>query len=155
MPTKPLPDQGAISPNPLAASANRCFVCGPGNSAGLRVRFQLDGAVCRAEFTPQDIHVGYDGVTHGGILFSLLDDVMANTIFLGGERCFTARAEVRYREPLPAGTPVRLEGRLRHRKGRLAVCEGRVLRQADGRLVAEATGSFLVEKQTDRRADDE
>ena len=155
MPTKPLLDQGAISPNPLAASANRCFVCGPGNSSGLRVRFQLDGAVCRAEFTPQDIHVGYDGVTHGGILFSLLDDVMANTIFLSGERCFTAQAEVRYREPLPAGTPVRLEGRLRRRKGRLAVCEGRVLRQADGRLVAEATGSFLVEKQTDRCADDE
>ena len=139
----------------LTASANRCFVCGPGNSAGLHVRFRLDGGVCRAEFTPQDVHVGYDGVTHGGILFSLLDDVMANTIFLGGERCFTARAEVRYRAPLPVGTQVRLEGRLRRRKGRLAVCEGRVLRQVDGRVVAEATGSFLIEGREDRPVDDE
>lgn len=133
------------APNPLATSANRCFVCGPGNRAGLNIRFRLEDGVCRAEFTPQDVHVGYDGVTHGGILFSLLDDVMANTIFLSGERCYTARAEVRYREALPVGTPVRLEGRVRRRKGRLAVCDGKVLRQDDGRLVAEATGSFMVE----------
>ena len=146
---------GTGSCNPLTASANRCFVCGPSNKSGLHVRFELDGAVCRAEFTPRDVHVGYDGVTHGGILFSLLDDVMANTIFLGGERCFTARAEVRYRQPLPVGTPVCLEGWLRHRKGRLAVCEGRILRRADGRLVAEATGSFLIEKTTDRPVNDE
>ena len=135
----------AVAANPLASSANRCFVCGPGNSAGLNIRFRLEDGVCRAEFTPLDTHVGYDGVTHGGILFSLLDDVMANTIFLGGERCYTARAEVRYREALPVGTPVRLEGRLLRRKGRLAVCEGKVLRQEDERLVAEATGSFMVE----------
>ena len=131
--------------NPLASSANRCFVCGPGNAAGLHVRFRLDGAVCRAEFTPQDAHVGYDGVTHGGILFSLLDDVMANTIFLGGERCYTAKAEVRYRQALPVGTPVRLEGLVRQRRGRLALCEGRILRQADAGVVAEATGSFMIE----------
>ena len=137
--------QTAVAPNPLATSANRCFVCGPGNPAGLNIRFRLEGGVCRAEFTPLDIHVGYDGVTHGGILFSLLDDVMANTIFLGGERCYTARAEVRYREALPVGVPVRLEGRLRRRKGRLAVCDGKVLRREDDATIAEATGSFMIE----------
>ena len=131
----------------IRTSANRCFVCGPGNPAGLNVRFHMDGEVCRAEFTPKDAHVGYDGVTHGGILFSLLDDVMANIIFLGGERCYTARAETRYRQPLPVGAPVRLEGRLQRRKGRLAVCEGLVLRQDSGEVVAEATASFIVERR--------
>ena len=111
----------------------------------MNVRFRLDGEVCRAEFTPDDVHVGYDGVTHGGILFSLLDDVMANVIFLGGERCFTAKAEVRYRKPLPTGTPVRLEGRQTRRKGRLAVLEGRILRSDDGSVVAEAVASFMVD----------
>lgn len=131
--------------NPLASSANRCFVCGKGNPIGLNVRFRLDGDVCRAEFTPGEVHVGYDGVTHGGILFSLLDDVMANYVFLGGERCYTAKAEVRYRGPLPIGTAVKLEGRQVRRKGRLVVLEGRVLRADDGEVVAEATGSFMVE----------
>ena len=131
--------------NPLASAANRCFVCGPGNAAGLNVRFRLDAGVCRAEFTPGDTHVGYDGVTHGGILFSLLDDVMANVVFLQGERCFTAKAEVRYRQPLPVGTPVRLEGWQQRRKGRLALLEGRILRQDDDSVVAEASGSFMID----------
>ncbi len=130
--------------NPLASSANRCFVCGPGNAAGLKVRFRLDGDCCRAEFTPGPTHVGYDGVTHGGILFSLLDDVMANVLFLRGERCYTAKAEVRYRQPLPVGAEVRLEGREHKRKGRLALLEGRVLRTDTNEVVAEATGSFMI-----------
>ena len=129
----------------LDSSANRCFVCGPSNPIGLHIRFRLDGEVCRAEFTPQAVHAGYDGVTHGGIVFSLLDDVMANIIFLRGERCFTAKAEVRYRQALPVGTAVRLEGRQRRRKGRLALLEGKVIRADTDEVVAEASGHFMVE----------
>ena len=129
----------------LDSSANRCFVCGPSNPIGLQIRFRLDGEVCRAEFTPDAVHAGYDRVTHGGILFSLLDDVMANIIFLRGERCFTAKAEVRYRQPLPVGTAVRLEGRQQRRKGRLALLEGKVIRADTDEVVAEASGHFMVE----------
>ena len=129
----------------LYSTANRCFVCGPGNPSGLNVRFRLEGDVCRGEFTPGQAHVGYDGVTHGGILFSLLDDVMANVIFLRGERCYTAKAEVRYRQPLVVGTKVAAHGWQQRRKGRLAMLAGRVLRDDNGELVAEATASFMIE----------
>ena len=130
----------------LDSSANRCFVCGPGNDRGLGVRFRLDDDVCRAEFTPTENYAGYDGVVHGGILFCLLDDVMANWLYLQGKRCFTARAEVRYRQPLPVGTPVRMEGRLLRRKGRVAVIEGKVFRQDNDDVVVEATGSFMLDR---------
>jgi uncharacterized protein (TIGR00369 family) len=129
----------------LDSSANRCFVCGPGNDRGLGVQFQLVDDVCRAEFVPNESYAGYDGVVHGGILFCLLDDVMANWLYLQGERCFTARAEVRYRQPLPIGTPVRLEGRLVRRKGRVALIEGKVFRQDNDTIVVEATGSFMLD----------
>jgi acyl-coenzyme A thioesterase PaaI-like protein len=111
----------------------------------LHLEFRIDGDVCRAEFTPGDAHMGYQGLTHGGIIFSLLDDVMANWLWLQGERCFTARADIRYREPLPVGTPVRIEGRLLKRKGRLVQLEGRVVRRADGVTVAEAGGTFMTD----------
>ncbi|HBP15580.1 MAG TPA: thioesterase [Gammaproteobacteria bacterium] len=130
----------------LDSSANRCFVCGPGNDRGLGIRFRLDDDVCRAEFTPTESYAGYDGVVHGGILFCLLDDVMANWLYLQGKRCFTARAEVRYRQPLPVGTPVRMEGRLLRRKGRVAVIEGKVFRQDNDDVVVEATGSFMLDR---------
>ena len=132
----------------LESSANRCFVCGPGNPRGLRVGFRLEGDVCRAEFTPDHECVGYEGVTHGGILFSLLDDVMANWVFLRGERCTTARADIRYRQPLPVGVRIDLEGRLVRRRGHVAMLEGKAVRHDDGTVVAEAAGSFVVEAWT-------
>jgi uncharacterized protein (TIGR00369 family) len=128
----------------IESTANRCFVCGPGNPIGLKLKFRLDDEVCRAEFTPQPEHMGYDGVTHGGILFSLLDDVMANWLWLRGEHCFTARAEIRYRAPLPIGTAVRIEGRLTRRKGRLVQLTGQVIRVDGDEVIAEASGSFMT-----------
>ncbi len=128
----------------LSSSANRCFVCGPGNAQGLNVHFRLEGDLCKAEFTPGAAHVGYDNVTHGGIIFSLLDDVMANWLWLKGEQCFTAKAEVRYRAQLPVGARVALEGWCDRRKGRLAMMSGRVVREDTQKVVAQATGSFMI-----------
>jgi acyl-coenzyme A thioesterase PaaI-like protein len=129
----------------LDVEANRCFVCGPGNARGLNVRFRIEDGICRAECTPGPEHIGYEGVTHGGIVFSLLDDVMANWLWLQGHKCFTARADIRYRAALPAETAVRVEGRLVKRKGRLAQMAGALWRVDTGELIAEATGSFMID----------
>ena len=126
------------------SESNGCFVCGPGNPIGLKLVFRMDGDVCRSEFTSREEHAGYRGVTHGGIVFSLLDDVMANWLWLRGIQCMTAKAEIRYRGELPVGVPVRLEGRCLNRRGRLAQMEGRVIRAADDEVVAEATASFMT-----------
>ena len=128
----------------LSSGSNQCFVCGRANPIGLGVLFSMDGDICRAEFTPGAQHMGYDNVTHGGIVFSLLDDVMANWVWLQGDRCFTARADIRYRAELPVGTPIRLEGRCVKRKGRLAQMEGKLIRVSDDFVVAEATASFMM-----------
>ncbi len=124
--------------------ARRCFVCGPDNPIGLHIEFRLDDEVCRAEFVPLENHCGWDGVTHGGILYSALDDVMANWIFLQGMRGFTAKCEVRYREELAVGTRVRLEGRVILRRGRLIQLEGLAIRDADDVVVAESAASFML-----------
>lgn len=117
---------------------------------GLHLEFVLEGDVCLSQFTPAEHHVGYDGVTHGGILYAVLDDVMANWLFLRGERAYTARCEVRYRLPLEVGTTVRLEGRLVRRRRRLVQLEGRAMRESDGATVAECASTFmLVEPNSD------
>jgi len=85
-------------------------------------------------------------VTHGGIVFSLLDDVMANWHFLQGARAHTAKCEIRYRQPVVIGTEIRLEGRLVKRKGALAIMTGVATRASDDVVVADAQGSFMVVK---------
>ena len=128
----------------MRTDGKHCFVCGPDNPQGLQVKFCLEGDVCRAEFTPAAEHCGYSGVTHGGILFSLLDDVMANWLYLQGERAYTAKCELRFREPAPIGEKLLFEGELVKRKGRSAILSGRAMLADSGKLVAEATATFMI-----------
>jgi acyl-coenzyme A thioesterase PaaI-like protein len=125
--------------------ANRCFVCGPDNPIGLHIGFHLDGDICRAEFVPSENHVGFDNVTHGGILYSALDDVMANWIHLQGMQGFTARCEIRYRDSVAVGEKVRLEGRMVRKRGRLIQLKGQAIRDSDDVVVAETEASFMLQ----------
>ena len=125
---------------------NNCFVCGPSNPIGLRIKFRIDGDVCRGEFKPGEHHVGYNKITHGGIIFSLLDDVMANWLFLKNEITQTAKCELRYRRPLPINETVLLEGRLIKRKGRVAVMHGLIIHKKARHIVAESNAKFMIVK---------
>jgi acyl-coenzyme A thioesterase PaaI-like protein len=125
------------------SDADNCFVCGTQNPIGLSIPFRFDQGICRGEFVPTENHGGFDGVTHGGIIFSVLDDLMANWLFLQGGRGFTAKCEIRYRDPLPIGERIAVECALTRRRGRLVQLASKAVRD-DGTLVAEADASFMV-----------
>ena len=127
---------------------DNCFVCGKANPLGLRLTFRLEGEVCRSEFTPGEDHCGFNGVTHGGIIYSALDDVMANWIYQKGIRAYTAKCDIRYKGSLPTGTQVDLEGRCVKNRGRLLVMQGKMIRSDTHELVAETEASFMVEANT-------
>jgi acyl-coenzyme A thioesterase PaaI-like protein len=130
----------------LRTDANTCFVCGPGNPDGLQLVFRLEDDLCLSEFTPGKNHCGYDGVTHGGLIFSALDDVMANWIFLKGIRAYTAKCEIRYKAPLPTGTAVILIGECLRQKARLVHMKGTMVRADDSTTVAETEASFMIDR---------
>ena len=129
--------------NKLRSDANRCFVCGPANPIGLHLEFRIEDDICRSEFTPGKDHCGYDDVTHGGIVFSILDDVMANWLFLKGLKAYTAKCDIRYKDSLPIGTKVQLEGKCIKQRGRLTVMKGTMTRVDTGQVVAECEASFM------------
>ena len=105
----------------------------------------MEGDVCVGEFRPGDNHCGYDGMTHGGIIYSALDDVMANWLFLRGIRAYTAKSEVRYHRPLATGTLVRLEARCRKQRRNLVVMHGQARDEDPQRPVAECEARFMVD----------
>lgn len=129
--------------NKLRSDANHCFVCGPSNPIGLHLEFRIEDDICRSEFTPGRDHCGYDNVTHGGIVFSILDDVMANWLFLKGLKAYTAKCDIRYKDSLPIGQKVRLEGKCIKQRGRLTVMKGTMTRLDTGQVVAECEASFM------------
>tara|TARA_A100001037_G_scaffold304613_1_gene341965 strand:- start:2709 stop:3116 length:408 start_codon:yes stop_codon:yes gene_type:complete len=123
--------------------ADNCFVCGSKNTFGLRIKFRLDGEICRAEFTPNERHQGYDNILHGGVLFSILDDVMANCLFLNGVKCYSARSEIRYRSPVEIFTPLRFEGFVEKTKKSFVFLRGLGFKIKDDQLIAEVKSTFV------------
>jgi acyl-coenzyme A thioesterase PaaI-like protein len=127
-------------------AATMCFACGKDNPIGLRIEFHYDGDVCRAEFTPNENHVGWEDTVHGGIIYSALDDVTANVLYRQGRKAHTARCEVRYREPLRVGERIRLKGWIEKERGRLVVLRGSAVRIVDSAVVADCEASFMLER---------
>lgn len=125
-------------------NGNNCFVCGQNNARGMQISFRLQGGKCLGEYTPPEHFCGFDGVTHGGIVFSLLDDAMANWLYLQGENAYTGKCEIRYREPAATGQKYLLEAEQQSRKGRIAKMAGRILHPDDQRVIAEANATFVV-----------
>ena len=128
-------------------SANNCFVCGPDNTIGLKIKFNIDDDdICRGRFRSMENHVGYQNTTHGGIIFSLLDDVMANWLFLKNQVAQTAQCDLRYRQSLPVDETVILEGWCVNKRSRVAFMKGQVILESNGALIAESNAKFMLVK---------
>ena len=125
-------------------AATMCFACGPDNPIGLQIDFAVEGDRCTAEFTPNENHVGYENTVHGGIIFSCLDDVMANVLYRQKRKAHTAKCEIRYRQALQVGQTVLLKGWIESERRRLVVLKSEIRLKEDDSLVAEADASFMI-----------
>ena len=56
---------------------HHCFACGELNEIGLHLQLQLTPAHCHVELTLPDRFEGWEGLIHGGIVSTILDEVMA------------------------------------------------------------------------------
>lgn len=127
--------------------AAMCFACGPDNPIGLKIHFDCAGDRCRASFTPDSNHVGWENTVHGGIIYAALDDVTANVLYKQGRKAHTARCEIRYRQPLYVGETVELEGWVERRRGRLVMLRGEARKAEDQSIVADCSASFMLVEQ--------
>lgn len=122
------------------ANARTCFVCGVENDASLGMKFYqtADGEVV-ANYRVHSRYQGYPGVAHGGIIAALLDET-AGRALMGGDLprfMVTGQLNVRYKKPVPIGAELRLIGRVKSQKGRLAVAESFIY-DMEGTLLAQA-----------------
>ena len=119
-----------------------CFVCGDRNIQGLRARFFHDGERAIAELIATEAFEGYKGIFHGGIVASMLDEVMIKAILALDIYAVTAEMTVRYRLPVQTGDRIRFVGRIIGRKNRLFTTEGEAIGD-NGQLYASAAGTYL------------
>lgn len=124
---------------------HRCFVCGPGNPAGLRLEFHAlePGPAAGAEVVFPDHLQGWQGTVHGGLLATVLDEAMIKAAMFAGIRCVTGELNVKYRKPAVTGQAYRASGQVLSTRGRLVLAEGSI-QDADGQVYATATGRMVT-----------
>ena len=95
------------------------------------------------QFTPSQHHCGYHAMVHGGILSTLLDEVMGWAPSYETRRmCVAAEITIRFVKPVPIGTPVIVAGKFVEDRKRLWRCEGTVKGQ-DGTLYVRGSGTYV------------
>jgi uncharacterized protein (TIGR00369 family) len=96
----------------------------------------------RLVFRPE--HVGLSGTVHGGLVSTVLDEMMAWACGVATRRlAYCAEMTVRFVRPVAPGVEVVGQGELvENRRGRLYLTRAE-LRNTAGDLLAEATGKFM------------
>ena len=116
-----------------------CYVCGSDNPLGLHVPFSPFGeGGSRATYTVRPEHTGWQGFLHGGLAFTLMDEALGWALYFQNLRGVTAKSEVRFRAPIPVGTPLVITAFIMNRARRL------VTARAEARRIDEQ-GAPLVE----------
>jgi uncharacterized protein (TIGR00369 family) len=91
------------------------------------------------------------GVVHGGFAMTMLDSAMGcavHTTLDVGEAYTTLEAKVNFVRPITLDTgPVRCEGTVIHRGGKIATAEGRLIAERTGKLLAHGTTTCMVFKR--------
>jgi uncharacterized protein (TIGR00369 family) len=130
-----------------------CFGCGRENPHGLKLTFYVaqDGGVW-APWTPVRENEGFAGIAHGGIITTVLDEVMGWAVSHRKIWAVTGTLNVRFRKPVVIGEPARASARVVSEHGRKIQVTSE-LRSTEGeRLLADAEAIFIRVPEAQARA---
>ena len=124
-----------------------CFGCGKDNPIGLHLQMKRVGDHCEAVFVPQKEHESYGDRMHGGLVMTLLDEVMGDYVLkTAGRPAYTAKIDIRFRHAVPLGRPVTVIGTITSSRGRLYQTAGKVILD-DGTVAVEATAKMMLAEE--------
>ena len=121
-----------------------CFACGTANPIGLNLRFyRMGDAVC-TDVTLGKNHVGWENIAHGGIISTILDEVMSWTVLYFRKVFFlTRKMDIKYIRPVLIETPLTVRGRLLNNEDPKKIMAKGELFNNDGNLLAKSRGEFV------------
>jgi acyl-coenzyme A thioesterase PaaI-like protein len=103
---------------------------------------ERDGTIS-AEWRPTENWEGFEGIVHGGIISTVLDEAMSKAIAARSYEAMTGELRVRFRHYVAAGEDLRIRGWVVETVKRLIKAEA-TLTAADGSERAHAWARFLA-----------
>jgi uncharacterized protein (TIGR00369 family) len=137
---------------PFPIRPHHCFACGQLNVDGLHMPLHIEGDSCWTELVLSDRFEGWEGIAHGGIVCTLLDEVMAWSLAARDAWSLTARMSIEFKRPIEIGRRIRGEGRLVEQRRRLITTEARLVDAETGELLATAKALYVMAPTAQRAA---
>jgi acyl-coenzyme A thioesterase PaaI-like protein len=125
-------------------AAHNCFACGTLNTNGLGLTLHLEHERSWTELTLDRHFEGWEGIAHGGIVSTILDEVMAWSLVASDNWGVTARLAVEFRRPVPIETAIRADGWITRSRRRVVDTSARLVEIATGIELATATGVYVA-----------
>ena len=124
---------------------HHCFACGTANPIGLNLKFYSFGDAVCSDITLGKYHEGWQDVAHGGIISTLLDEVMSWAIMYSKKTFLvTRKMDIKYVRNVLIGTPLTVTGRLVDDSKPPKVKAKAEIRDDEGRLLVRGSGEFVV-----------
>ena len=128
-------------------NSKMCFICGLENPVGLHLHiYETEPGVVETTYTAPEHFQGYPGVLHGGIVGAMIDEI-AGRSHMGSDPknprfMFTAKLEVKYRQNVPVGKPLKIIGKAGKTKSKSAEAWAGIYNAETNELLAE--GNVLL-----------
>lgn len=101
---------------------HNCFVCGKDNPIGMKLEFDYGEGTASCIWETKVNYEGYPDIIHGGIVATILDEVMAKAILGGNREAVTAEMTVKYLKPAKVNQKYKVFGRIISQKKRIIEC---------------------------------
>jgi len=111
------------------------------------VKYLEEDQAAETELSLPKEYQGWAGVIHGGLLSTLLDEMMAHAVWRFAGPGLTLGMEVRFHEPLRPEERVKVRGVLKTPNGSRRQAAAEIIRLSDGRRIASGTSRFLLLKE--------
>jgi uncharacterized protein (TIGR00369 family) len=121
----------------------RCFACGPNNPDGLALSWHVDGLVMSTYYIPEAKYQGWEGIVHGGILATLLDEAMTRLAGVVYGSAVTAEITIRYIKPALIGQKLYIQGEIVQKKKKLIEMKAHIQVADSQILIAQAKGKAI------------
>ena len=130
---------------------HNCFACGALNTHGLHLELHVDGERCWTDLAIPSRFQGWDEIAHGGIVATILDEVMAWSLVDHDNWGLTARMTVDFKRPVPLDRPIHAEGWVTEVRRRLITTAGRIVDHATDELLATADATYVAAPENRKR----
>jgi len=128
----------------FAFEPHNCFACGTLNTGGLHLDLHVDGERCWTDLEIPERFQGWDEIAHGGIVATILDEVMAWSLVDADSWGLTARLSVAFKRPVPLGRPIHVEGWITESRRRVITTAGRMVAGGSGEVLATAEAIYVA-----------